>query len=324
MVIGLPNTAPLSGEICVDTAEVKLKTCTAQMIKPGPPPPPFFSSWLHRRVFQATSCARAASACCSTTTLASSCTQTTTACSTSTRRGLNLTWTCTRIPRPSTRRSVSERRNSFSMFALRNLDRTWEASSVCCGLWILKCLSFSQITLLKYFHNYMSEHLLKAGANIVRREGDELARLPYLSVWFRTKSAIVLHLTNGTVQINFFKVRPGVETSSRRGSRVRSLVVNLFVCLLSCVRTTPRSSCAPSWAPSPTSTRSGSSAPTSCRCWRSLAAAGSWPTVSTSPSWWWRNCWTVHSLVAQWVQSLNSRQLWFITGRTSLSLPSLD
>uniref|UniRef100_A0A672Z5C2 Serine/threonine-protein kinase PLK n=1 Tax=Sphaeramia orbicularis TaxID=375764 RepID=A0A672Z5C2_9TELE len=62
-----------------------------------------------------------------------------------------------------------------------------------------------KITLLKYFRNYMSEHLLKAGANIARREGDELARLPYLSLWFRTKSAIVLHLTNGTVQINFFQ-----------------------------------------------------------------------------------------------------------------------
>ncbi|XP_029007388.1 serine/threonine-protein kinase PLK1 isoform X1 [Betta splendens] len=62
-----------------------------------------------------------------------------------------------------------------------------------------------KITLLKYFRNYMSEHLLKAGANMARREGDELARLPYLSLWFRTKSAIVLHLTNGTVQINFFQ-----------------------------------------------------------------------------------------------------------------------
>uniref|UniRef100_A0A3Q3L9M7 Serine/threonine-protein kinase PLK n=1 Tax=Mastacembelus armatus TaxID=205130 RepID=A0A3Q3L9M7_9TELE len=62
-----------------------------------------------------------------------------------------------------------------------------------------------KITLLKYFRNYMSEHLLKAGANMARREGDELARLPYLTLWFRTKSAIVLHLTNGTVQINFFQ-----------------------------------------------------------------------------------------------------------------------
>ncbi|TRY64457.1 hypothetical protein DNTS_017140 [Danionella cerebrum] len=62
-----------------------------------------------------------------------------------------------------------------------------------------------KITLLKYFRNYMSEHLLKAGANITPRDGDELTRLPYLLHWFRTKSAIVLHLSNGTVQINFFQ-----------------------------------------------------------------------------------------------------------------------
>ncbi|XP_040212467.1 serine/threonine-protein kinase PLK1 [Rana temporaria] len=62
-----------------------------------------------------------------------------------------------------------------------------------------------KITLLKYFRNYMSEHLLKAGANITPREGDELARLPFLRTWFRTRSAIVLHLSNGTVQINFFQ-----------------------------------------------------------------------------------------------------------------------
>ncbi|KTF76072.1 hypothetical protein cypCar_00027029 [Cyprinus carpio] len=52
---------------------------------------------------------------------------------------------------------------------------------------------------------YMSEHLEKAGANITPRDGDELTRLPYLRHWFRTKSAIVLHLSNGTVQINFFQ-----------------------------------------------------------------------------------------------------------------------
>uniref|UniRef100_A0A8C5Q468 Serine/threonine-protein kinase PLK n=1 Tax=Leptobrachium leishanense TaxID=445787 RepID=A0A8C5Q468_9ANUR len=62
-----------------------------------------------------------------------------------------------------------------------------------------------KITLLKYFRNYMSEHLLKAGANIRPRDGDELARLPYLRTWFRTRSAIILHLSNGTVQINFFQ-----------------------------------------------------------------------------------------------------------------------
>lgn len=62
-----------------------------------------------------------------------------------------------------------------------------------------------KITLLKYFRNYMSEHLLKAGANMTPRDGDQLIRLPFLRHWFRTKSAIVLHLSNGTLQINFFQ-----------------------------------------------------------------------------------------------------------------------
>ena len=73
----------------------------------------------------------------------------------------------------------------------------------------------NQITLLKYFRNYMSEHLLKAGANITPREGDELARLPYLRTWFRTRSAIILHLSNGSVQINFFQVNRGGEELGR-------------------------------------------------------------------------------------------------------------
>ena len=37
------------------------------------------------------------------------------------------------------------------------------------------------------------------------RDGDELARLPCLRTWFRTRSAIVLHMNNGTLQINFFQ-----------------------------------------------------------------------------------------------------------------------
>ncbi|CAP28863.2 Protein CBR-PLK-1 [Caenorhabditis briggsae] len=61
-----------------------------------------------------------------------------------------------------------------------------------------------KVTLLKYFRSYMNDHLVKAGEGSEQRVGDELARLPTLRVWFRTKSAIVLHLSNGTVQINFF------------------------------------------------------------------------------------------------------------------------
>ncbi|KAK6187900.1 hypothetical protein SNE40_005825 [Patella caerulea] len=62
-----------------------------------------------------------------------------------------------------------------------------------------------KVTLLKYFRNYMNEHLLKAGANMVPRDSDEMVRLPYLRTWTRTRSAIVLHLSNGTLQINFFQ-----------------------------------------------------------------------------------------------------------------------
>ncbi|XP_072162806.1 serine/threonine-protein kinase PLK1-like [Diadema setosum] len=62
-----------------------------------------------------------------------------------------------------------------------------------------------KVTLLRYFRNYMSEHLLKAGAAMTPRESDSMARLPFLQTWFRTKSAIILHLSNGTLQINFFE-----------------------------------------------------------------------------------------------------------------------
>lgn len=62
-----------------------------------------------------------------------------------------------------------------------------------------------KVTLLNYFRNYMNEHLLKAGSNMAQREADELARLPCLQQWFRTRSAIILHLNNGIVQINFFQ-----------------------------------------------------------------------------------------------------------------------
>ncbi|GAB1598412.1 mucin-5AC-like isoform X1 [Argonauta hians] len=62
-----------------------------------------------------------------------------------------------------------------------------------------------KVILLKYFRSYMSEHLLKAGAGIRLQEADKYSRLPFLKSWFRTKSAINLYLSNGTVQINFFE-----------------------------------------------------------------------------------------------------------------------
>ena len=58
-----------------------------------------------------------------------------------------------------------------------------------------------KITLLKYFRSYMNEHLLKAGADVKPREGDEMTRLPFLKTWFRTRNAMVLQLSNGTLQV---------------------------------------------------------------------------------------------------------------------------
>ena len=75
----------------------------------------------------------------------------------------------------------------------------------------------------KSFRDYMSQHLLKvrilndlfilfhymiflifkAGASIAPRPGDEMSRLPFLRTWLRTRNAIILHLSNGTIQVFF-------------------------------------------------------------------------------------------------------------------------
>ncbi|KAI6170209.1 Serine/threonine-protein kinase PLK [Aphelenchoides besseyi] len=60
-----------------------------------------------------------------------------------------------------------------------------------------------KVVLLKYFRSYMMKHLLAAGESLPRR-GQEFARFPWLSSWFRTSSAIVLLMTDGTLQLNFF------------------------------------------------------------------------------------------------------------------------
>lgn len=60
-----------------------------------------------------------------------------------------------------------------------------------------------KMKLLSYFKRYMNEHLVKAGADAVVTEGDSLSRIPHLHTWFRTSCAVVMHLTNGTVQLNF-------------------------------------------------------------------------------------------------------------------------
>lgn len=57
-----------------------------------------------------------------------------------------------------------------------------------------------KMKLLSYFKRYMSEHLVKAGADATV-EADSISRIPHLHTWFRTTCAVVMHLTNGTVQV---------------------------------------------------------------------------------------------------------------------------
>lgn len=56
--------------------------------------------------------------------------------------------------------------------------------------------------LLKYFRNYMNKYLANTGSKI--REAENMARLPYVGDWFRTRTALVFYLTNGTMQVHFF------------------------------------------------------------------------------------------------------------------------
>ena len=62
-----------------------------------------------------------------------------------------------------------------------------------------------KMKLLTYFKRYMTEHLIKAGGGAVI-EADCLSRIPHLHTWFRTNCAVVMHLTNGSVQVGKFKI----------------------------------------------------------------------------------------------------------------------
>lgn len=59
-----------------------------------------------------------------------------------------------------------------------------------------------KVELLRYFRNYMNKYLANTGSKIREEEG--MARLPYVCDWFRTRTALVFYLTNGTLQVHFF------------------------------------------------------------------------------------------------------------------------
>jgi hypothetical protein len=51
----------------------------------------------------------------------------------------------------------------------------------------------------------MQENFIKSGGSVLPRKGDELFRIPFLRQWFRTSRAVVMHLTNGTLQVKHFR-----------------------------------------------------------------------------------------------------------------------
>ncbi|KAK0096643.1 hypothetical protein PV326_004840 [Microctonus aethiopoides] len=60
-----------------------------------------------------------------------------------------------------------------------------------------------KMKLMNFFLQYMNEHLMKAGGSIVIKNSDSMSRIPYMHQWFRTQTAVVMQLNNGSVQINF-------------------------------------------------------------------------------------------------------------------------
>ncbi|KAJ7328217.1 hypothetical protein OS493_025097 [Desmophyllum pertusum] len=61
----------------------------------------------------------------------------------------------------------------------------------------------AKFMLLTYFANYMDKHLLKGGDSKVTTSADQPS-FPFVDIWFRTDITMVMYLSNGTMQVNFF------------------------------------------------------------------------------------------------------------------------
>lgn len=60
--------------------------------------------------------------------------------------------------------------------------------------------------LLMYFRRYMNDHLIKAGADVLAKDADQLSRTPYMYQWYRSTSSVIMQLTNGTLQVCYDKI----------------------------------------------------------------------------------------------------------------------
>lgn len=60
-----------------------------------------------------------------------------------------------------------------------------------------------KVTLLNYFSNYMERHLLKGGDLKDASKHDVFSEMAIIDIWFRTDKAMIMYLSDGTLQVNF-------------------------------------------------------------------------------------------------------------------------
>jgi len=60
-----------------------------------------------------------------------------------------------------------------------------------------------KVTLLNYFSNYMDKHLLKGGDLDEGDNHEVFTEISIIDIWFRTDKAMVMYLSDGTLQVNF-------------------------------------------------------------------------------------------------------------------------
>lgn len=61
-----------------------------------------------------------------------------------------------------------------------------------------------KVILLEYFATYMEKHLLKGTRQENTLNTLDRESTPFLAIWVRTQKAMVIYLSNGTMQVNFF------------------------------------------------------------------------------------------------------------------------
>ena len=58
-----------------------------------------------------------------------------------------------------------------------------------------------KFTLLRYFAQYMDENLTEGGGGAGGRASNPNTAIPQIKRWIRAPKAIIMHLTNGTIQV---------------------------------------------------------------------------------------------------------------------------